>query len=263
MARRPSGPNEVAGDLSDPESLTAALDQVRPDVVVHLAGVTFPAHPSLSEIYQVNVGGGANLIDALKRTKAQPSQILVASSATVYAPSDEPLAEDARLSPLNHYAASKLAMEHMFGLEPSLPVQVLRPFNYTGPGQAPNFLVPKIVKHFAEDRDTIELGNIDLYRDISALDDVVESYVRLIDQAQPGPVLNLCSGVGTKLRDVVEILQEIAGRSIEIVSNPAFFREGEPQRIVGDRARLDARIGAWSRKPLAALLREMYEAMRA
>lgn len=255
----------IVGDLNDPESLKRAVLLARPSVVLHLAGITYAAHGDVAEIYQSNVSGTASLLTAL-RDHASPRLVILASSATVYAPpvDEKPIVETAALTPQNHYGASKLAMENvarLFG--EALPITVTRPFNYTGAGQSGQFLIPKIVDHFVRRAPAIELGNLELYRDFSDVRTVEEAYVRLIAAAPVGATLNLCSGRAVYLRSVLDHMAEIAGYEIDVTINPAFVRAGEPKTIIGSTQALDATIGVLRSPPFADTLRWMYETGRA
>ena len=92
-------------------------------------------------------------------------------------------------APVNHYANSKLAMEHTartYGER--LPLLITRPFNYTGPGQATHFLVPKIVEHIKRRETVIELGNTHVSRDFSDVRDIVAVYAHLLNGRKVRPV---------------------------------------------------------------------------
>lgn len=265
LTRTPEHPWEVEGDLENIASLRRVVREVDPTVVVHMAGVTYAVHGDIAEIYQANVTGTASLLTAV-RDLAQPRAVILASSATVYAPpvGDAPLVEDGPLLPGSHYAASKLAMESVGRLFASdLPIITTRPFNYTGEGQSPQFLIPKIVDHFVRREPVIELGNLDLYRDFSDIRTVTEAYLRLIEIAPVGLTLNLCSGRALHLTDLIEALCEIAGYRIEVRTNPAFVRPDEPRTILGSTALMDATLGALRPPPIADTLGRMYQAGRA
>ena len=111
---------------------------------------------------------------------------------------------------------------------------VTRPFNYTGPGQEPVFLVPKLVDHFVRRAPRINLGNLDLFRDFSDIRRVVEVYVRLVAQPIQHAVVNICSGRTIHLGSIIELLQEMSGHTIKVVKDPALVRPGEARTIQGD-----------------------------
>jgi len=254
--------DDMVADLLDAPSVAAAIRIAAPDCVVHLAAIAFPGHAEAASIYRVNLTGTLTLLEALVRDGFGRKRVLLPSTGTVYVSSEsDDLAETAPLAPATHYAVSKLAMEHMARLfARSLPITVVRPFNYTGPGQREPYLVPKIVRHFAERADTIELGNIDVVRDFLDVRAVVDVYQRLLrTPAAVGGTFNVCSGTGVAVRDLVAMLEERTGHRIAIRVNPQFVRPDEPRRIVGSPAKLQAIIGDLRKVPLATTLADMLE----
>ncbi|WP_175977755.1 NAD-dependent epimerase/dehydratase family protein [Burkholderia sp. BCC1047] len=251
-------------DLCDRAALAKVVADVQPDVVAHLAAVSFVAHGDADAIYRTNVVGSRNLLEALANLANRPRAILLASSANIYGNAAvEIIDESVEPNPANDYAVSKLAMEYLARLwRDKLPIVVARPFNYTGVGQSPQFLLPKIVGHFQRGERVIELGNIDVERDFSDVRRVVEAYRRLLEQAPAGGVFNVCSGRAVSLKAVIAMMEQIAGYTIDVQVNPAFVRANEVRRLQGDGARLQAAIGPLGDIPLESTLRWMFEAER-
>ena len=256
----PSGDRQMRAELTDIAQVRDAVARARPERVVHLAAIAFPGHADAAAIYRVNVVGTLHLLQALSEVGAGTGGILLPSTATVYAgDASSALTEDSPLAPASHYAVSKLAMENMARLfADRLPIVVVRPFNYTGPGQREPYLVPKIVRHFAQRAPVIELGNVDSERDFLDVRTVVDTYARLLSSdAAQGRTFNLCSGAGTSVRSMIGKLEAITGHAIEVRVNPAFVRPNEPRRIVGSPERLRGAIGALLAMPLERTLGDM------
>lgn len=252
-------------DLRDFHSLTQAFSQIRPSAVVHLAGIAATDHSDIGEIYSANVVGTANLFGALAAVNIEPQIVVVASSAQVYAApkGDAPLTEDSPLAPQSHYAVSKRTVEDIARIYSSrFPVIVTRPFNYTGPGQSPSFLVPKIVQHYAEGKSEIRLGNLDLFRDFSDVGRVVEAYYRLVSEPIDPDTINICSGHSVHLTDIPKILEEISGRTIEVITDPSLVRGNEPHVIGGSPSRLEKLVGPLPNPEFRETLLHMYEACK-
>ena len=261
-----AGPRTLACDLGDAAAVKAAVAQLRPEVVAHLAAVSFVAHGDANEIYRTNVVGTRNLLAALAALADRPRAVLLASSANVYGNATVGVIDESvRPAPANDYAVSKLAMEYMAALWcDQLPITIVRPFNYTGVGQAIEFLMPKLVAHFKQRAAVVELGNLDVERDFSDVRSIVRSYRLLLDLPNTGrnsgAVFNVCSGRGYALREVLGMLAELAGYMPEVRVNPAFVRANEVKTLVGSRQALDALIGAPPQPPLAQTLQWMLQA---
>ena len=252
----------IVADLLDREALGAAISRTKPDVVVHLAAIAFVAHGDAEALYRVNVLGTRNLLEALAASGHVPRIVVLASSANIYGNAEvEPITEDTPPAPANDYAVSKLAMEYMSRLwMDRLPIVITRPFNYTGVGQAPQFLIPKLVAHFRRREPEIELGNIGVWRDFSDVRDVARAYAGLVAAAPAGEVVNICSGRAHSLEEILEMMAGIAGYRIAVRVNPEFVRASEVVRLVGSNRKLQDVVGGARPTTLPETLRWMYGA---
>lgn len=246
----------LQADLTDKASVTAEVAQVQPDSVLHLAAISFVGHADDTAFYAVNVVGTMNLLSALAALPVKPAKVLLASSAYIYGNYDaSPITESQPPAPVNHYAMSKLAMEHMaMTFADRLPIVIARPFNYTGPGQAPHFLIPKLVRHFARRADHIELGNLHVEREFNDVRMVCDAYLRLLDKGVPGQAYNVCSGQPYTLQHVISALEQITGHRMQVQVNPAFVRANEVHRLCGSPAKLIEAIGPQLQHELADTL---------
>ena len=231
---------ELASNLNDIEALEKEIAVAKPDLVAHLAGISFVASKDHEAFYRVHALGTSNLLQALTKLQAAPKKILLASSATVYGNSANHLsAEDQALTPIDHYATSKVAMEEMAKTYFNrLPIVIARPFNYTGVGQKGNFLIPKLVDHFAKCKPFIELGNLNIEREFNDVNMICDAYLKLLDLGKANEIYNVCSGQARSLQFVMDTLKSITGHDIEIRVNPDFVRASEVHRMVGNPEKL-------------------------
>jgi nucleoside-diphosphate-sugar epimerase len=150
-------------------------------------------------------------------------------------------------------------MEHLARTyQDRLPILISRPFNYTGPGQDERFLIPKIVRHYRRRLPLIELGNLDVIRDFSDIRLVVEAYRRLLDSGVVGETVNICSGEGRSLGEIIQRMNQIAGYTIEVQVNPAFVRANEIHRLIGDNHKLRRLVGELPEYSIDDLLMSLY-----
>ena len=235
----------LQANLTDKAAVAAEVLEAAPDAVVHLAAISFVGHADDTAFYGVNVVGTMNLLAGLAALPVKPSKVLLASSANVYGNCDaSPITEAQPPAPVNHYAMSKLAMEHMARTYlDRLPVLFSRPFNYTGPGQAPNFLIPKLVSHFARRAPAIELGNLHVEREFNDVRMVCDAYLALLAHGVPGEVYNVCSGQPYTLQHVMALLSGITGHTMDVQVNPAFVRANEVHRLCGSPEKLQDSLG--------------------
>lgn len=235
----------LQADLTDRDALMKEVREASPEAVAHLAAISFVGHADAGAFYDVNVIGTVNLLDSLAALAQCPKTVLLASSANVYGNCDQsPISEEQAPAPVNHYAMSKLAMETLArNYLYRLPLFFVRPFNYTGPGQAESFVIPKLVAHFTRHADAIELGNLDVEREYNDVRFVCSAYLQLLEKARPGEIYNVCSGNTVTLKAVLELLERITGHHLQVMVNPAFVRDNEIYRLCGLPGKLEKCCG--------------------
>ena len=137
-------------DLLDSAQIESLFHARAIDRVIHAGAISGPmlCSGNPATMHRVNAVGTLNLLEACAAVGHTPRKLLIASSANVYGNvTSNAIDESFPVTPVNHYAASKAAMETMVRTWfDRLPILIVRPFNYTGRGQASNFLVPKIVE---------------------------------------------------------------------------------------------------------------------
>jgi GDP-4-dehydro-6-deoxy-D-mannose reductase len=196
--------------------------------------------------------GVFNLLEAAYAAPMHP-RVLLVSSAEVYGlvtPNELPLHEDGPFRPVSPYAVSKAAAE-LLGLQAwlgrGLEVVRARPFNHTGPGQQPAYVVPALAEQVAEvarsGADHLDVGNLGARRDLSDVRDVVRAYRLLLAAGEPGEVYNICRGRSELIEDVAHRLLALAGIDVPLVLDPARVRPVDLPDLRGDPARLRAATG--------------------
>ena len=252
-------------DCRDGEAVGQEIGAFDPNALIHLAAISQPQHQPVEDFYRVNVVGTSHVL-AAAQSLSDVHQVILASSATVYgaaARSHAILSEAAIAQPVGHYALSKFAMEQLAHAYPDLPILIVRPFNYTGPGQSEAFLFGKIAIHLGRGASVLELGNLALARDFTWLDDVVKVYVSCINTSTPlRGLCNVCSGVAQSLEDLVAALVRHVDASVQVTSNGALHRGAEIPRLAGDTTHLHALIGTVPRALKVEMLLEMVDAAR-
>jgi len=257
-------------DLLDREQVRGAVNVVRPARIYHLAGVPHVggSWDATTPTLAGNVLATHYLLDALRRAGVR-ARVLVTASATVYAPSDQPIAEGGAIAPGSPYALSKLAQE-MRSLrapaEDGLDVIVVRAFNHTGPRQAPAFAAPSFARQIAriergEQAPVIRAGNLAPRRDLSDVRDVVRAYTALMERGAGG-VYNVASGVGRPIGDLLQALVARSRVKVTVETDSALLRPNDTAALVGDCTRLRRDTGWSPRIPFEQMLDDLLEYWR-
>lgn len=254
---------KLKANILDKESLTSEILDVKPDLIVHLAGISFVANPDKISFYNVNVIGTTNLLDAVLELPEAPFKVLISSSANVYGNcNSSSIDETMATNPINHYSASKLAMEKIaLTYKNKIPIIITRPFNYTGPGQDINFVIPKIVNHFLNQKPSILLGNIKVEREFNDVKMVCDLYLKLLSIGVSGEIYNICSGKAYSLEMVIETLCDLTGHTIEVDCDHKLIRHNEVHRLRGNPQKTDKLLMSQSLTAQSFLLEQTLKSM--
>lgn len=249
-------------DLGNAAEINRIVSALRPQFIVHLAAISHVAYSDVSEIYQSNIVGTRNLLEAAANSSLL-SRILIVSSANVYGNATEGILEESSpVSPANDYAVSKLAAEFLAKTYlKKLPITITRPFNYTGVGQSTSFLIPKIVDAARRGQARLKMGNLDVSRDFSDVRGIADAYVRLLEAPEAaGETVNVCSGRIYSLREILALIASMSGAEWQIEVNPALVRANEVCVLRGSNSKIEGIIGPLNIPPLEETLKWMLNA---
>ncbi|MGL3111871.1 NAD-dependent epimerase/dehydratase family protein [Bradyrhizobium sp. BR 1432] len=258
--------------LSEPptqDNLRAILDGVAPSTIFHLAGATRSNTPE--ELYQANVFFAAHLLEAALNTRRPPTVVLVGSAAEYGHPmhADFAVRETDPCAPLSPYGISKLA-QTLHGLSHfsrGLPVVVARLFNPIGVGAPMTTALGSFVAQLAATPSsgrTLTTGPLDAVRDFV---DVLDAARALVDLAENrtafGQIVNVCTGVGTSVQNLVDRLIALVGAPIVHEIDTRRGGASDIQAVVGDTERHQQLGIAIPPPDIDAILRNMLAAARA
>ncbi|MFN2431830.1 MAG: GDP-mannose 4,6-dehydratase [Gemmatimonadota bacterium] len=241
----------VRCDVRQPEQVRSAFEESGAQAVVHLAARSSVAtsHTDPLGTYDVNVGGALSVLECAREAELS-GPVLLVGSGEVYGnlASDSPAAEEQPLAPLSPYAGSKAAQEAIGGQYArtyGLRVVMTRSFSHTGPGQDARFVFPSFARQLARleragGRGTLRVGNLTPVRDYLDVRDVARAYALLLRCGAAGDVVNVCSGRGFALRELLDELLELSTAEARVVEDAGLVREVEIHHLVGDPTRLRA-----------------------
>jgi nucleoside-diphosphate-sugar epimerase len=255
VARSAHGSGMHAADLRSASATGAVLGLVEPTTVVHLVG---GHHPDPARLTELNAGTLSNVMQAAADLATVPMVIAVGSAAEYGEPADGVVSESSPTEPVSAYGRAKLAATSR-AMELSeatgVPLCVVRPFNVVSPHLGADTALGNLRRQLlaqSGSRRVVRCGRLDIVRDFVPLDYVVEVLAAVAILPAPPAVLNVCSGTGILLEDVLHALAASLDASVTVESVPELTAIPAPERIVGD-SRLLAQLG-FSCRPTPASL---------
>ena len=254
----------VRGDVADEPLVRGVLREHRIEAVIHFAGYGYVGESMLApgKYFQNNVSGSIALLNAMR---AENANCLVFSStcATYGVPQNALIDEDHPQHPVNPYGESKLFVERMlgwFGAAHGLRHAALRYFNAagadadgdTGEDHDPEtHLIPLAIDAALGTRPPVAIFGTDYptpdgtaVRDYIHVTDLAAAHVEALRRLQAGAAnmrLNLGTGRGHSVRDVIRAIEEVGGRPIPVTE--ASRRPGDPAMLVAASGRAATSLG--------------------
>lgn len=229
-------------DVQDPKSVQAAIAMFEPEVVFHLAavGVSDPQIDPLTAL-DVNVEGTIHLLEAVR--SRQVNRVVLVGTCYEYGARETVEG----LDPFNFYAASKVAswaFARAYWRSLAFPLVTARLFQVYGPGQPGHTLVPSAI-HAALAGEDFPMTVGEQERDFIYVEDVVEGMLAAATAPDiEGESLDLGTGVGHTVYEVVERIWAMTGARGRILRGALPSRPGEGMRLVADAERT-ARLTGW------------------
>ena len=239
--------------------LVPTIDDFRPDAIVHAAG---PASVGDSFVapaaaLRAAVLSWTNVLDSLRRS-GSPARAVLLSSAAVYGqPTVLPVSEDEPCRPLSPYGYSKLVCEllaEQYLQCFSVDTVVCRLFSVVGPAQH-RLLAWEVYRQLVDPKlDAIILrGSAGSIRDYVHVGDAAEAIVALCQAIAPPPRINVASGRGSTVNEVVTTLRALAesSKDYQFLMEPVL---GDPDMWQADVSALRRILGRWQPRELREAL---------
>ena len=210
-----------------------------------------------------------NLADAV-RDLGLPCRILSVGSSEEYGRYDEPVQEDFALHPKSPYSVARLSQEYLSKLyvdHYGTDIVMTRSFNHIGPGQSTRFVIPSFIEQLVaiskgNQENKMMVGNIDVIRDFLDVRDVVEAYYKIIKNGKTREVYNVCSGVGTKLRDIIETTAKQLNIIPNIEIDPERVRTNDTPVVIGNNDKLKTKLNWEQQYSLQQTIQDIIHSMK-
>lgn len=240
-------------DLLDFSSIIATLEEIRPDIIFHLA-----AHANVRASFQTplsvlnnNIMGTANLFEAIRAAKLKPI-FQMCSTSEVYgqvAPEDVPIKEETPMRPASPYAVSKVAQDllgYTYFSAYKIPVICTRMFAYLNPRRVDLFATS-----FARQVARIEVGlqkelvhgNLDSVRTIIDVRDAMRAYWDAALYCSPGEAYNIGGNTTITVGDFLDLLKSLAKTPIPSRVDPALLRPADVTLQIPSTEKFDKATG--------------------
>ena len=267
-----SGGRYIQEDLVSPvESNGSVIDDIKPELIFHLAGITHGDDPAL--FYENNFFAAYRLCERLHRLKSgqyDPQIVVLGTSAEYGARARIANTEKDELQPVSHYGVSKALQTYIVQLFDRLrwlKIIIARPSNIIGPGQPSKFIIPdfareiaKIEKGIIKAELTIRNGSV--VRDFIDVRDVVRALKVLTHSGKFGGIYNISSNYAVSVRELAEELRALAKIPVAICEEHAAVNSDAIPVQTSDNAKIRKETGWKPEIPFQQSIGEILDEQR-
>jgi GDP-4-dehydro-6-deoxy-D-mannose reductase len=246
--------NYIPCEIRDKQQVHAIIAESKPQIIYHLAAQSYPtvSWERPTETMDINSTGTINVFEAIKEIrKTDPAYdplVLIACSSAEYGasltPENVPITEAATLLPLHPYGVSKVAQDllgYQYFVNDKIRCIRVRIFNTTGPRKTNDVasdFTKRAVQFERGEIDTVRTGTLSTRRAITDVRDLVNALILLSEKGTAGEVYNVCGDGIYEIREIVELIEEIIGKSLPLTTDPALLRSSDEPVIYGSSERL-------------------------
>ena len=254
----------IVGDLMDTERLESVIRSHRIEAVMHFAAFAAVGESIVdpAKYYQNNVVATLGLLDVMRRCGVTRF-VFSSTTATYGQPERIPISEDAPQLPINPYGFSKLVIERAlkdYARAYGFAGASLRYFNAAGAAadgtlgedhKPETHLIPLVLQVALGQRESIHVFGNDYptpdgtcIRDYIHVEDLATAHLAALERLEEGNVIevNLGTGVGSSVMEVIEACRKASGHPIPVVQCPR--RAGDPARLIADGS-LAKKVLSW------------------
>ena len=276
-----SGGKFYQGSMDDQALLDRIFSENQIQAVMHFAAFSLVGESVTTPLkyYKNNVYGTMELLNGM--IKHNVRYFIFSSTAAVYGePVEVPITEEHPPNPTNPYGATKIAVERMLhdcDTAYSFKYMSLRYFNAAGADESGKIgerhdpethLIPLILKTAAGERENISIFGTDYptpdgtcIRDYIHVNDLAQAHslaVEALFNGKQSRTYNLGNSKGYSVREVIDIAEQITGRSIAVVETGR--RPGDPAVLIAESSKIRNELG-WQprREDLATIISTAWE----
>jgi len=247
-------PNILKGDIRDFDRVKEILEEVQPDIIIHLASITAvkDSFDYPLEVFETNCLGTVNIATAALQACPNLQKFIFSGTVEEYGNQDtSPIKETAQLNPNSPYGVAKVGAEkylRMLYEVYGFPCVLLRQTNTYGRKGCKVFVMEHIITQMLQRKDPVLMGFPEPIRDFMYIDDLLAFYELAVEVDVPlGTPMNISTGEGISIRELVEKIAGLLDYHGQINYYTTSLRPVEIDSLVCDNGRATS-LTSWRPK---------------